>query len=792
MDGATQDDEEGAPSPRASWPAGGLAWDALFAAAGALAIVLQVTFLREFMVALSGDETALGVGLAAWLAGIAAGAAVARRARGRARFALLCFALLAASGPAGVVGGRYLRLAMAPPPGEILPLGFAVLLALAILAPTGALVGATFTSLAAAAAEAGIAAGRGIARLYVLESLGSLAGGAAQTFVLIPLLPPLRAASVAAATCVLLALPALVARSGPRLPGRAAWIGLAAVLLLLGIPALGGPLEEASLRARFAGLAPGIPLLRGLDTPYQHIALGGDGVRHLYAAGQYAGSFPDPIQSESRAHVLASLAPSARTILAIGAVQIGPLQFLLRHPVERIDIPEPDRRALALLRAALDRDDARALADPRVRIVHDDPRRFLARTAERYDLILILEPDPVTLFLARLTTREFYRLCAARLEPRGVLVVALRTAPNVLTGETARMAGAIFGALRSVFPVVRAGPGPEGLLVAGFSTESVTLDPALLARRWEGRAVAAEAFVPEMFGVLFPPERVRAQESALARAADATPASEDDRPVSFIHALARREAISGGATGLVLSRLGAWPGWALVLAALVPSALALLHRVSTRRRTPTAVPSMHVAAATGTCGMVWSLLLVFSFQTRAGALYGDLGLLTAAFMLGLAAGGTAAFRAASAGIKASRSWLLCSAGAACAFGFVLAGVLRLLRHWPALPGAAALLIHSGLLLAAGAVTGAVFPSAVGARLSAGSGAREAAGAIEAADHAGASLAALFAALLFVPRFGLVGTALLVAGIEACAVAALGVALRGPEAIPGASSRSQGS
>ncbi len=76
-------------------PRGSLA--ALFIAAGGLALTVQVMLLRELMVALQGDETAVALGLAAWLAGIAAGALAARHL-GRKRpelWATLGFAMLA-------------------------------------------------------------------------------------------------------------------------------------------------------------------------------------------------------------------------------------------------------------------------------------------------------------------------------------------------------------------------------------------------------------------------------------------------------------------------------------------------------------------------------------------------------------------------------------------------------------------------------------------------------------------------------------------------------------------------
>jgi spermidine synthase len=213
----------------------------------------------------------------------------------------------------------------------------------------------------------------------------------------------------------------------------------------------------------------------------------------------------------------------------------------------------------------------------------------------------------------------------------------------------------------------------------------------------------------------------------------------------------------------------------LGLVALLPS-LVIVALIAARRRKPGAhtLAATHAVAATGACGMIWSLLVLFSYQTRAGALYGRLGWLTALFMLGLALGGGLASRAASARAETSRRWLLAVLGAA----LLLALLMPLALAWLGGVGAVALeLSHGGLLLLAGAATGAVFPAGAGSLLASGRGARGAAGGLEAADHAGAALAAMAGGILLVPALGLAGTAWLTVGLEGLALA--GLALSGP-------------
>lgn len=757
---------------REELPGAGGAWrlGLFFLAAGGLALSVQVALLRDLLVALQGDESAVALGLACWLAGITAGALAARRWSGsRPRLWAGCgLSLLALWGPLGVVLARAGRFVLAPPPGELLSLGPGVALAAASLAPAGALVGATFTVLAAVAHRAGWGAGRGIASLYVLESMGSLAAGLGMTFLVIPSLRPIEGLCFVGAFWLLVAFPAAQAR---RVNGRVALPVLAFLLALAALPPLAGPIEQSTVALRFRGLAPGMPLLDWEETPYQHVALGGDReLRHLYMGGQYAGSFPDPAEDEARAHRLASLAPNPGRVLLLGSGALGALRHLLAHPVESIELVEMDRRALALVSRYLAREDRRALEDPRVRVVTDDPRRILASKGEDYGLILVLEPDPVTLLLARLSTVQFYRLCAGRLAPDGALVVGMQTAPNVLAGERASLAGSVYGALREVFPAVYAAPGPDGLLLAGTDQESISLDPAVLARRFEERGIASKVFDARLFPLLFPPARIAAQSMALEEAARGVPASRDERPVSFLHALALRQRVAGSAAAPLL-RVAAHASPAVLgLVALLPSLVVVALIAAGRDRgRGRALATTHAVAATGACGMIWSLLVLFSYQTRAGALYGRLGWLTASFMLGLALGGRAVSRAASAPASATRRWLLAVLGVALLFAAAMPAALTGLGQLSP-RGAGVLEIgHGSLLLLAGAVTGSLFPAGVGSLLSAGRGARGAAGGLEAADHAGAALAALAGGILLVPALGLAGTAWLTVGLVALAL-----------------------
>ncbi len=291
------------------------------------------------------------------------------------------------------------------------------------------------------------------------------------------------------------------------------------------------------------------------------------------------------------------------------------LRFLLRHSPERVDLVVSDPLAFSFVRDRLPREDLRALLDPRVHVVADDPRRFLSRTREEWDLILLLGPDPVTLGRARLLTEESFRAASARLAPRGALVVSLRTASAAMTGATAALGGSVFGALRAAFPVVRATPGPDTLLVAGFDGSAVTLDPAVVAARFRGRRIASDAFVPELFPLFLEPGNVARVEAALADASRRVPPSRDDRPVSLLFALARRQRETASLADARLGALGRLPAPLLAALVLLPSAALAAARRSWLPR-PCAAPPSTPPPRPGPAA--WPSRSSFSSRTRRG------------------------------------------------------------------------------------------------------------------------------------------------------------------------------
>lgn len=679
----------------------------LLAGLGWASLQGQVGLLRELLVAASGSELALLLGLAAWMTGTAAGALLARAGAGAAgwrgaRLGLQGFGLLL---PAAAVLLRLLRVLAREPPGALLPLGALGLGALPALALPGVLSGWLFVRAAGPAAEAGIPLGAA----YGLESLGGLAGGLSAT-----LLPAAGLGTLA----VVLSAGGLAALAAAAPDLRPAWWPVP--LLLLGALPASSRLDPDLSRVAQPFLA------AACDTPYGRVSV----TRRLGQSAVYLdGALAFDSQgtaAEETAHTAALLVDRPGRILLLGGAAEGLLPPLLQHRPERVDCVELDLRGLGLALSAAPPGTREALADPAVRLLREDPRRHLARSRERYDLILSALPAPQSGASARMWTREAFGAMRARLRPGGAAVLRLRAPEALWTALDLQRGASLAGALRAAFPCVRLLPGPDTLLVA--SDAPLPRDPAPLLARWRARGLDTRVFSEAALAWRLRDPRGPALETALA--APGVPPSTDARPIC--HTLTLALWLSRFAPGLAARPLRPPPGPAgAALALAAAGAVGLLGATSAPRGR-----ALLLAALAGGSGMVLQAALLMAFQARHGVLYQDLGLLTTLFMGGMAAG---------AGLLRvpPRGPLAALALAACATGLAAAFPARL--TWAA---------TSLLLPMAGAASGALF-GAAGRLHPAG------AGPLYAADLAGGCLGALAAALAL-PLMGLAAGPVLVA------------------------------
>lgn len=110
----------------------------------------------------------------------------------------------------------------------------------------------------------------------------------------------------------------------------------------------------------------------------------------------------------------------AKKVLVIGWGSGQTVNEVLRYPVEEVVCVEISRE---VLKAAgwFSEVNSRALTDPRLSVVVGDARSYLARTKDKFDLIISQPSNPWVGFSGSLFTREFMAMCREALTPGGMM-----------------------------------------------------------------------------------------------------------------------------------------------------------------------------------------------------------------------------------------------------------------------------------------------------------------------------------------------------------------------------------
>jgi spermidine synthase len=191
--------------------------------------------------------------------------------------------------------------------------------------------------------------------------------------------------------------------------------------------------------------------------------------------------------------------PGPEDVFIAGGGEGATLREVLGHKtVKRAVMVEIDEQVTALSRHYLPGHSRGAFEDGRAELHHVDARRYLEKSGDMFDVIIIDLPDPIEKGPAyRLFTQEFYRIVLKRLRKDGLIAVqAGSTSPTELLNLTA-----VSNTLKSVFPVVTQYStyvpcfgGPWGFCLASRQNDPSRLSPTDIDARIVARSLGGLRF----------------------------------------------------------------------------------------------------------------------------------------------------------------------------------------------------------------------------------------------------------------------------------------------------------
>ena len=738
---------------------------------GFVATATQVLLLRRLMSVLYGNEMVVGVALAVWMAGTGLGsliAATVSETRAKAFLAAVtavCIALV----PATIMGTYAIRAFLGIPPGQALAPGASILACVLLLVPLTALLGAMFVLFSVV--DRGASEER-VGMVYLLEALGAAAGGIASGLAASWGLPVF--AWSFAVCAALLGIMWLVTSSWAS--WRPAGVALAAAFGLL----VWGPGRLMPETARELAW-PQQRMIDTVESRYGSLAITeSGGQRTLFVNALPALTYPSRRQAETAVHTALLQHPNPRRVLLVGGGLSQAATEVFKHGVQTLDYVQIDPAINRLEREYLGGSGqwpssgpaGDPFDDPRVRVHNVDGRLFVNEArGEPYDVVIVEVPDPATILINRFYTLEFFKKIHALLNPGGVFSFTCGEMENYVSGSLGRLLACEAATLEMSFGHYKMLPLGAVRFVASDSTAWLTGDGMALARRLEERGVQTAFMRDYYLGYDLSAQRVEylSTEISKIRSAERTKVNMDRSPVAYFYYLTHWYRLLG--SGLAAAMEAPWGRHARYWAPFAALAAFLLTALPGLRRRPGAARAVAVGAM-GFATLTSQVVLLIALQTFRGQLYYSVGLVVAAFMVGMTLGALLE-RKRRRGTLAAPLALLAWYGAALAAAFFL--------PLERLPGDAFVVLAALTSLVGGLIGGAVFQRAAysalessASRSDSAGGVGVAAGILNAGDHLGAAAGAFAAASVLLPALGLSGTAAVAA---ACAGgSALGLAL----------------
>jgi len=683
---------------------------------GIIALSTQIIILREFLSLYNGNELVPGIVLSGWMLLTGLGAWLGRKKvlEVKNETAILTgLLILALTGPVVLLLASYLRSLLFPP-GSLAGISGILGFTLLLLTPFCVLSGCLFTLISSRIAEFW---GEDTAtKVYAWESAGSVLGALLANFVLVFILPPFSGLM----SIILLTTMITGYVSYRRKLTASLWLIILTTTACSVMMWLLRP-EQLANKWKY----PGQHIEYYRNTPFGSLVVTStEGQLNFYSNQSLLFSSGNIIQNEESVHYAMLQRTGSKAVLLVEGGISGSLEQILKYPVDQVDYVEMNPWIISL-----GEEYCKELKNQRVRTIRGDIRQHLGSTETKYDIVLLLVPEPSTILANRFYTLEFFRLLQSRMKPGAVISLGMVPTPNYLGEESWKLQSVLLTTLKQVFPVIALVPGEKNYYLASDQALDIRL---------AGKA-AASGIMTEYTNEYYLDDQIIGERSKKIMM-ELNPKDEVNRdfePVAFF--------------GQINYWLSQYPR---VEKFLLPLFILLLLTWTIRSK-----PLNTAMMVTGFSSSSLLMILLLSFQVIFGNLYLMIGAFILVFMAGLYLG--AIYTRNRNGLDHSGKLPLLQLIMSLA-GLLVVGYIIVLRLIPV----ATHLAYAGFLL-----LGLLVAVLAGIQYgySAGIGKKEAghvAGSLYGSDLLGSAAGTLLVTIIFIPLLGIQYAALILVAMNA--------------------------
>jgi len=481
---------------------------------GALAMINQVVFIREFLSVMAGNELILGIVMAGWLLLTGWGAFAGRKGI-PARFTptraigmLFTLALL----PLVSVALLYWLKSQLFPPGTLTGIGDAVFGTFLLLAPVCFLSGYLFTLFSAVLSLPGNT--NRIGKAYALESLGSLAGGLFFSIILGRFFNTFQIFGITA--LLTLGIGAWID------PGRLRRTSYLAGALLIPLVIF---LLKVDTRIK-QWIYPSQEIILNKSTRYGNLIVTRQADEFNFyenhSLQMYTGNF---MASEEAVHFAMVQREHPQQILLLSGGISGMIAEINKYDIEKITFLESNPEVFRYWKNKV----GAGQDFSGVEFVRSDIRTFLAETEEAYDVILMNLPPPSTLGNNRFYTDEFFRIVKKHCYAGTVVSVCLPSTLNYAESNALQENSSLWKTLGKYFTNRLVLTGEKNYFLASGQKLTANIADQISRRGIENAYV--NAYYIDDFLLQ---QRSRQLESQIEKMTPFVPVNRDFHPYMFI------------------------------------------------------------------------------------------------------------------------------------------------------------------------------------------------------------------------------------------------------------------
>jgi len=729
-------------------------------------LVAEILLLRELLIVFSGNELCIGIILANWLILEAFGCFFLGRKAEKSKNTLETFTgitiLFSLSLLIAIFLTRILKRVIGISIGEsigFLPMFYSSFL---ILLPVSILHGALFTFSCRMYSMFSGQDASSAGRVYVYETVGTIIGGIVCTYLFIPYLHTFQASSGLALLNFVVCLVLLAPSWKTGLFQKTILVILSVLIFFSGYVVFASQadkLHHYSIKAQWKNHN----IVHYQNSQYGNICIienQGQYIFFLDGIPNIITPIPDIPFIEEFVHLPLLAHPEPAKLLILSGGAGGIINEALKHSsIETIEYAELDPLILDLFRKFLTPLTESELNDSRVKIKHLDGRLLLNTTRNTYDVIFIGIMEPSNLQTNRFFTKEFFSLVKKRLNTGGILVLGLPGSLTYVNEELKNLNSCIFHTLKSVFSYIRVIPGDgKNLFLSSDSREISTIDRMQIIERLNQRNIQADVIVPWHIEKKLHP----GWQDWFSRFLEGSSQkiNSDFNPVGLFYSISHWNALFAPSLRWLFRQSERINLRTIVLVFVIFLLLYFFFRSKNIRFFRAGIPLSIIT--TGFAGMIFDLMLIFTFQSMYGYVFSWIGLLVASFMAGAACGAMLITRVLARIENCFKFFIKIELAIIC-FSFGWPFIFLAVHAYLGSPGVFFFFRTLFLVIACicGLLIGSQFPLANKIYLRHSTSLSKTAGLLYASDLLGGWFGGIVGAIVLLPVLGLTGTCITV-------------------------------